>query len=217
MGSSQEPPTQLERRMLALALMQALQMWSDSRYQVFLAWAKPGELTEEWFNWFVGAWNVARSIRNGRKPLVRKYFDHDFREALSLEDCTKCVDTAALHIQRQGWSSRGCLPVSLVSKVAFFLRPERFVPLDRFSLHGLSLLCGDNASGELNRNSYEAYLRRFDEQCGRFESQLNAALKEQWVVDMADWLGCPRAALASPAMRRKLFDDYLMHSAGYRT
>ena len=91
---------------------------------------------------------------------------------------------------------------------------DRAVPLERCAG---SLLCGDNASVELNRNFYEAYLHRFDEQCGRFEPQLKAALKERWVVDLADRLGCPRPALASNAMRRKLFDDYLMHRAGYRT
>ena len=197
--------------------MQAVQMWSNRRYQMFLNRAEPGELTDEWFSWFLGAWNVARNIKDGRKTLVREYLDREFRRALSLEDRAECVDAAALHIQRQGWSSRGCLPVSLVSKVGFFLRPDRLVPLDRFSVRGLNLLRASNGTGRLKRNCYKAYLDAFDEQYAGLEAQLKAALKERWVVDMAGQLGCPRAALTSPAMHRKLFDDYLMHSADYRT
>jgi len=183
---------------------------------MFLNRAEPGELTEEWFSWFAGAWNVARTIKDGRKTSVREYLDRDFRRALSLGDYAGCVDTAALYIQRHGWSSRGCFPVSLVSKVGFLLRADRFVPLDQFSEQGLNLLRVANGAGRLKRNSYKAYLDAFDEQYTRSELQLEAALKERWVVDMADQLGCPRAALTSLAMRRKLFDDYLMHNAGYR-
>jgi len=207
---------ELDRRKLAQALIQAVQMWSNPRYQMFLHRAVPGELTDEWFSWFVGAWNVARNIKNGRKTLVREYLDSEFRRDLSLGYGAECVDAAALHIQQQGWSSRGCFPVSLVSKAAFFLCPSRFVPQDRFSVRGLNLMRTTNGAGTLKRNSYEAYLDAFDQQYARLQSQLKDALKESWVVEMADQLGCPRAALTSPAMRRKLFDDYLMHSADYR-
>lgn len=217
MTSSPEPQPELNSRTLALALLQVIQMWSNPRYQMFLDRAEPGELTDEWFSWFVGAWNVARNIMKGRKTCVREYLDRDFRRVLSLRAYGECVDAAALHIQHQGWSSRGCLPVSLVSKIGFFLRPDRFVPLDRFSVRGLNLLRAANGAGRLKRNSYKAYLDAFDEQYERLEPLLRTALKKQWVLDMADQLGCPRAALTSPAMRRKLFDDYLMHSADYRT
>ena len=57
-------------------------MWSDERYAPFLLHAKPGKLTEEWFRWFVGAWNVARTIKDGRQGLVREYLDRDFRKEL---------------------------------------------------------------------------------------------------------------------------------------
>lgn len=103
-----------------------------------------------------------------------------------------------------------------MSKVGFFLRPDRFVPLDRFSVRGLNVLRAAPGQSRLKSGSYKTYLQAFDEQYACFESQLMAALTEQWVIVMADNLGCPRAALTSSAMRRKLFDDYLMHSADYR-
>ena len=208
--------TELESRTLALALIQVAQMWSNERrYGSFLNRAEPGELTDGWFNWFAGAWNVARNIKKARKTHVREYLDRDFRRVL-LDGDAECVDEAALHIQRQGWSSRRCLPVSLVSKVGFFLRPARLVPVDRFSVRGLNLLRAANGAGRVNRNVYTEYLKAFDELYVCFEPQLKAALNEPWVIDMADRLRCPRAALSSTSMRRKLFDDYLMHTAEYR-
>src|SRR5262249_53066610 len=126
-----------EDKDLALALVQTLQMWSNERYGPFLLQAKPGELTEEWFRWFVGAWNVARTIKNGRQGLVREYLDRDFRKELLKGGGAETVDAAATHIQRMGWSSQkrkngqGSLPISLVSKIGFFLCPTRLVPLDR--------------------------------------------------------------------------------------
>lgn len=208
--------SKLDERKLALALIQAVMMWSNPRYEAFLNRANPGKLTEEWFGWFVGAWNVARNIKDGHKELVRQYLDGDFRRDLMLKADAECIDAAALHIQRQGWSSRGCLPVSLVSKIAFFLCPDRFVPLDRFSVHGLNLLRADDGVGKLKGNSYRAYLDEFDARYARLESSLKAALNLDWVIGMAGQLGCARAALISPAMCRKLFDDYLMHIASYR-
>ena len=94
-----------EIRNLALALVQALQMWSNKRYSPFLVHAKPGELTEEWFRWFVGAWNVARTIKDGRQGFVRQYLDRDFRKELLEGGGAETVDAAAEHIQQQGWSS----------------------------------------------------------------------------------------------------------------
>ena len=67
--------TPQETRFLALALIQVLQMWSNERYGPFLLRSTPGKLTEEWFRWFVGSWNVARTIKDGRQGRVREYLD----------------------------------------------------------------------------------------------------------------------------------------------
>src|SRR6266542_359398 len=116
-----------EIRNLALAMVQALQMWSNKRYSPFLVHANPGELTEEWFRWFAGSWNVARTIKDGRQEFVRRYLDRDFRKELMEGGGAEAVDAAAGHIQQQGWSSQkrktgeGSLPISLVSKIGFLL------------------------------------------------------------------------------------------------
>ena len=121
--------TDQEKRNLALAILQALRMWSDERYALFLLQTTPGKLTEEWFRWFVGAWNVARTIKDGRQGLVREYLDQGFRKALLWGREAEAVDAAAEHIQQREWSSKqrkdgkSSLPISLVSKVGFFLCP----------------------------------------------------------------------------------------------
>ena len=210
-----------ESKDLRLAVGQTLRMWSDKRYDLFLVHAKPGQLTEEWFRWFVGAWNVARTIKQGRQGLVRKYLDRDFRKELLEGGGAEAVDAAAAHIQKKGWSSQkrkdgqGSLPISLVSKVGFFLCPTRLVPLDRYAVRGLNDLRRISGASRLKGQSYREYLEAFNEQYARIEHQLAAALKESWVIALANKLGCPVNALSSIAMRRKLFDDYLMHSGDY--
>ncbi len=196
-------------------------MWSNERYARFLLQVEPGELTGEWFRWFVGAWNVARTIKGGSQGLVRQYLDRDFRKELLEGGGAETVDAAAAHIQRKRWSSQkrkngqGSLPLSLVSKVGFFLCPTRLVPLDRYALQGLNDLRRVTGARRLTGCSYREYLEAFNEQYARIERQLAAALKESWVIALANKLGCPACALSTIAMRRKLFDDYLMHSGDY--
>ena len=90
-----------ESKDLALAVEQTLRMWGDKRYDPFLVHAKAGQLTEEWFRWFVGAWNVARTIKHGRQGLVREYLDRDFRKELLEGGGAEAVDAAAAHIQQR--------------------------------------------------------------------------------------------------------------------
>jgi hypothetical protein len=196
-------------------------MWSDERYAPFLLQAKPGRLTEEWFRWFVRAWNVARTIKDGRQGLVREYLDRDFRKALLKGDQAEAVDAAMKHIQQRGWSSkkrgsaRAWLPISLVSKVGFFLCPTKLVPVDGYAKRGLNNLRRANGAGQLKGPSYSEYLGAFNEHYAMMEPQLVAALNEPWVIVVANKLGCPGEALSTIAMRRKLLDDYLMHSGDY--
>ena len=89
------------------------------------------------------------------------------------------------------------------------------MPLDRYALQGLNDLRRATGAPRLKARSYREYLEAFNEQYARVERQLAAALKESWVIALASKLGCPAKALSTIAMRRKLFDDYLMHSGDY--
>ena len=214
-------PTSREARDLALAVVQVLQMWSNERYERFLLHPKPGALTEEWFEQFVGTWNVARTIKDGKQTLVRKYLDRNLRKKILEGGGARACDAAAAHIQQQGWSSKkrkngvGSLPISLVSKIGFFFSPRRLVPMDRYAVRGLNGL-RDKSAPRLRGRVYREFLEAFDEQYARMEPTLAAALEEHWAIALAEKLACPASALSTIAMRRKLFDNYLMHSGDYR-
>ena len=90
------------------------------------------------------------------------------------------------------------------------------MPLDRYAVQGLKALRRISGASRLKGRSYREYLEAFNEEYARMEPQLNTALKEPWVIALAYKLGCPASALTTIAMRRKLFDDYLMHTGDYR-
>lgn len=205
-----------------MAVIQALQMWSNVSYRHFLHGDR-GSITDDWFRWFVGEWNVARTIQNGRREMVRRYMNDDFRRAVSNGNGAESVDAAALHIKTSNWSAKlgktkqPSLPISLVSKIGFFLRPSDLVPLDRYSLLGLNMLRASADTPPLNKPSYQQYLGAFNQQYDTMKPQIAAVLKESWVAPLAGKLGCPDRALTTAALPRKVLDNYLMHSGGYLT
>lgn len=212
----------LEERNLALATIQVIQMWSNPRYESFLLHSQPGVINEEWFRWFVGSWNVARTIGDGFQGDVRDYLDSELRSVLMNSGGAEAIDAAARHIQQRRWSSRSgrtrdySLPVSLVSKIAFFLRPSKFVPLDRYAVKGLNLARRRAGERRLKGKSYSEYFAAFNDFYAEVDSQLEFALRQCWVAELAGRLGCPAKALPTVAMRRKLLDDYLMHYGEYQ-
>lgn len=214
-------PTQLNDKTLSLAVAQTLQMWIHEKYCPFLLCAEPGQLTAEWFRWFLGQWNVARTIRKNSQESVCRYLNAEFRNLLR-EGNEEAVDVAALYIQQQGWSSQNrvngqhTLPISLVSKIGFFLCPSQFVPKDGYALKGLNRMLCRHGKVTLNNPTYRDYLRAFDHEYVAAKAQLRAAMKDDWVVAFAHKLGCPANALMTPALLRKVFDNYLMRTGGYQ-
>ena len=208
-------PTKLDAKILSLAVAQALEMWIHVGYEPFLQKAQPGQLTDKWFRCFLGQWKVARTIRRGRRESVRRYLDVEFRQAVFQRGWSNAVDEAATHIQNQKWSASEGRPLSLVSKVGFFLRPSNLVPKDKYALKGLNTMRCENGRPKLNNPPYCDYLKAFDEQYATVERQLADALKKRRAVAFARKLGCPAAALKTRALRRKVFDNYLMGVGGY--
>jgi hypothetical protein len=94
----------------------------------------------------------------------------------------------------------------------------RILPLsdqDRYAVRGLNDLRRIGGASRLKGRSYREYLEAFNEQYAKIEHQLAAALNESSVIALANKLRCPANALSTIAMRRKLFDDYPMHSGDY--
>ncbi len=208
-------PTQLDAKTLSLAVAPALQRWIHEKYEPFLQRSSPGQLTDEWFRWFLGQWNVARTIRTGSREPVRHYLDVEFRQAVVGESFPSAVDDATTHIQRQRWSAKGRRPISLVSKIGFFLRPSKFVPMDQYAFAGLNAMRHLSGKSNLKGQLYRDYLQAFDDEYTAVETQLRDVLRQDWVVTFANKLGCPATVLNSTALHRKLFDNYLMRTGGY--
>ena len=211
----------LNQRHLTLAILQAVQMWSDERYQRFLC-CRNSDLDAEWFKWFLGEWNVARTIRAGKSETVRNYLNDDFRKAIKGKTDGNLIDAATLQIKKFGGSAKSnnkqpAMPASLVSKISFFLRPSVFVPVDRYSRIGLNQLLLDSGNAKLKDNdkSYIEYLKAFNAHYKVIKDQIDNSLSVKWVSTLATKLDCPKEALKTKALARKVFDNYLMHSGGY--
>lgn len=204
-----------------MAVVQALRMWSDTCYQAFLE-GTDNELTAEWFNWFVVEWKVARTIKKGERDAVRRYLNSDFRDQMRRDASADAIDKAAQHLKRSNWSSlagknkQPTLPISLVSKVGFFFKPSELVPLDRFSLKGLNDLRRSAGMRNLNIPSYKQYLEAFNKAYRENQTEIQSALREPWIPDLAKNLGCTFETWDNEAVHRKVFDDYLMLSGGYQ-
>lgn len=209
-----------ENKDMALAIVQALKLWSDPSYKGFLHEGN-NRLDEKWFQWFIGQWNVGRTIQAGEQGKVRSYLDKEFRKSLRKGAVGVMVDRAALFIREEGWSSKTGrnkkpgLPTSLVSKIGFFLCPSVLVPFDRYSLVGLNQFQRGFGSPRLNNPTYAEYLSSFDQLYKKEVWQINGSLKSAWVSELAGVLNCSQKSLRSIAFKRKVLDNYLMHSGGY--
>jgi hypothetical protein len=208
-------------RNLTLAVIAALQMWSDKMYEGFLHKPDPSALTEDWFRWFMGEWKVARTIKRQSKDPVRLYFDRNLREALRRGGRGAAVDSAAAEIRRRKWSAQsskdgqGSLPISIVSKIGFFLCPGELIPMDRFAAQGLNRIRRSDGERALRGRSYQEYLASFNEKFEKMSTQMDTVMNQPWVSSLAKNLGCPGSALETRAIRRKVFDNYLMHLGDY--
>ncbi len=205
-------------KLLRQAIHQAVRMWSAPEYERFLHRKKPGKLNEDedkfnwnWFKWFVRDWSVARNIKKERREDVRVCLDTNFRDLLASEDIKGVVvDKMAKKIRVNGWCSKksenGNGPLSLVSKIGFFFKPNILIPYDSFGRDGLKKL----GVPRNETKSYAGYLKAFDRKFKLHKKEIKNALKEPWVKALARKYRCPVKCLKLPSIRRKVFDNYLV-------
>ncbi len=213
----------MDKKILKRAIFHVVMMWGDSHYERFLRRKKPGWLDEDlemfdWFDWFLGGWGVGRTINKRKREYVRRYLDEDFRKRLACGDKGIAVDDAAKHLKNEGCgasqSSGGNGPLSLVSKIGFFLKPNTFAPWDKYARRGLKRLLREHGVSRSKIKSYSDYLNAWEAIFKPAEKRIRKALSERWVTKLAKRLGCPVAALELRPFRRKVFDNYLMDFGG---
>jgi hypothetical protein len=100
-------------------------------------------------------WILARTVGSGRREAIRDFLNHTARGKL-LEPSASCETVEQLSAQVKTDGIMPGRPTSLISKFAFTLRPESFVPYDRRVRGAL------NALGyRVKAHHYCDYLRGF--------------------------------------------------------
>ena len=210
-------------RQVTMAILTTLEMFSQDRYSAFLTKTKPGQLNKEWFDWFVGEWSVARTVSKIARESVRSFLDNQFRADVATNRDGRAVDRAAKTISDKGWGAvkradgKSSLPVSLVSKIAFFLKPDVFIPYDSTALRGINCLRGtkkNGGQGRLAGPSYREYLQAFERVYVSSERQISIMLREPWVKAVSTRLGLDPKVISRPTFRRKVVDNLLMQLGG---
>ena len=206
-------------RELALSVIQAIQLWANPMCRRYLLSKQAGTVIDsDWFAWFTGEWRVARTLdRNSRLQLIQYFNSEIFRESIHKCPDGGSIDIASEHIKSEDWSSAKngirVKPISLVSKIAFFVRPTEFAPMDSLSRRGLNQLRGTKKTGGKGHENYARYVDYLSDFNGYFEcyeSHLARPMKSAWTKPLAKQLGCPVSVINSTTFRRKVFDNLLM-------
>jgi len=111
---------------------------------------------------FLTKWSVSRTLRSGVHEKFRETLrtSEEFLRALN-DDSGQMLEELE-HELRPEFGTRGGTKriISVVSKVATFIRPERFVAWDTFARRGMNRILGRGSYSQFS--DYPHYLRSFD-------------------------------------------------------
>ena len=102
------------------------------------------------------------------------------------------------------------LPLSLVSKVGFFICPSKIVPYDTDARNGLNTFLGPGQAKIASTSAYREYYQTFQQKFDEHRMAIEAALKERWVMALAAKLLGSANDLENGAFKHKVFDNYLV-------
>ena len=111
---------------------------------------------------FCAEYSVHRTIWKGKRDEFRQKLIGSSKFSEAIQDCTgDSLDKLEQDLRPDFGSKRGKNRLtSVLSKVAAFVRPERFVAWDRFAKTGLNSVLGRRPSSPFN--TYSEYLAAFD-------------------------------------------------------
>jgi len=158
------------------------------------------------FALFLREYYVSRTIWKGRHDELRRKLrnSHRFREAID-DVSGQGLDRLERHLRPRFGSKKGKnRMISVLSKAAAFVRPERFVAWDRFAKKGLNIVLGRNASAPFK--TYSSYLAAFE---SVWESQLGMQIR-----DYAAKINAHNSVECEPRFLRRVLDIYLMKCGG---
>ncbi len=151
-------------------------------------------------------YSVNRNIWAGKHDEFRIELvkSSQFKEAIQ-DDTGLALDRLEQNLRPRFGSKKGKNQiVSILSKVAAFVRPERFVAWDRFAKKGLNIVLGRGASSAFK--TYSDYLAAFD---SVWEGQPGKQIR-----DYVAKKGARNAVVRDPRFLRRVLDVYLMKCGG---
>jgi hypothetical protein len=156
------------------------------------------------FAWFCWEWSVARTVRAGMQDdlRVRLRDSPEFAAALG-DDAGQMLAQLEQSLRSEFGARGGNSIISLLSKVAAFLRPERFVAWDTYARQGTNLILG--RSKYCAFSDYARYLSDFDR---IWRGQSGERIR---ILTSNDPL---EPAELTPAFQRRVLDLYLMRVGG---
>ncbi len=210
----------IDNKVMTLAILEALQLWMEEDFPAPGRGSKKMEL--QWFNRVINNWRVARLIRkvdntekdedrnkkkvleilnarfitNPKKHLTAKGID-------KLDDDLKKRNLTSLGNSGKNKEPEGRRCTSLVSKIAFFVAPEKFPPWDAYARNGLKRRTGKKFE------TYAAFLETWNEQFEIEEEIIRAACKDPGWAFVAGRLRISTKDMRTTAFMRKVFDNVL--------
>jgi hypothetical protein len=128
----------------------------------------------------------------------------------SSRDPGSLVEETAEKLKNEELSSRRGCPISLVSKVGWFLAPETLIPRDGFAVEGLDGRRRKQGLPGVVGKQYRDYLGAFDEEFRREKDVISKECTRAWVHGLARRLGVSSKELKTAGFARKVFDNILM-------
>jgi len=156
------------------------------------------------FAWFCWEWSVARTVRAGMQHdlRVRLRDSPEFAAALR-DDAGQMLAQLEQDLSREFGARGGNSIISLLSKVAAFLRPERFVAWDRYARQGTNLIFA--RAKYCSFSGYAGYLSDFDRIWEGQHGERIRILTSNSPLEPAE---------LTPAFQRRVLDLYLMRVGG---
>jgi hypothetical protein len=158
------------------------------------------------FDHFLDEYSVRRTIRKGTHDQFRLALieEPEFSAAIR-NDSGQALDKLEEDLRRRfGVHNVRNRIISVMSKVAAFVRPERFVAWDTYAKIGLNKVLGRSASSRFN--NYAEYLAAFDE---AWENQPG-----QEIRGCVTRNGAQSVVENEPRFLRRVLDVYLMKRGG---
>lgn len=139
------------------------------------------------------------------------------KRLLSVRDSTspaELVEEVADALQEKGYGAKGGRPLSLVSKIAYLLRPRDLAPWDGSALGGLNRRRKGNHLPRVRPGEYRDFVGAFNQEFNRAKEEIVAECRQSWARALVRRLGLDPRLLNTTLFQRKVLDNMLMAEGG---